>query len=266
MINLDKENYYTQKANLDYLSVSQYKEFAGTYGRAACEAAAMARLNGEWQEEPTTAMLIGSYVDSYFEGTLTEFRESHPQIFKRDGNLKADYAKAEQIISRAERDPLFSRYLSGEKQVIMTGEIGGQPWKIKMDSYIPGRCIVDLKVMQSLSKMEWVRDIGYLDFVRYWGYDIQGAVYQEIVYQNTGMRLPFYIAGVSKEKEPDIAVIHVADVFLQEALSMVETNIQNIVDVKTGARPPIRCECCDYCHSTKVLTAPIGLDDLAMKV
>ena len=73
----------------------------------------------------------------------------------------------------------------------MIGELFGLPWKIKIDSYLDGIAIVDLKIMSSLTKLEWVRDIGYLDFVRYWGYDIQGAVYQEIVYQNTGKRLPF---------------------------------------------------------------------------
>ena len=83
-----------------------------------------------------------------------------------------------------------------------------------MDSYIPGVAIVDLKVMASLTKLEWVRDIGYLDFVRYWGYDIQGAIYQEVVYQNTGKRLPFYIAGISKESTPNIEIIHVQDNYL----------------------------------------------------
>ena len=61
----------------------------------------------------------------------------------------------------------------------MTGELFGAKWKIKMDSYIPGVAIVDLKVMASITDLKWVKDIGYLDFVRYWGYDIQGAVYQE---------------------------------------------------------------------------------------
>lgn len=93
----------------------------------------------------------------------------------------------------------------------MTGELFGTKWKIKMDSYIPGIAIVDLKVMASITKLEWVRDIGYLDFVRYWGYDIQGAIYQEIVRQNTGKKLPFYIAGATKESETDIRIIHITD-------------------------------------------------------
>lgn len=113
--------------------------------------------------------MVGSYVDRYFEGTLDAFKSEHTEMFKKDGNLKAEYVKADALIQRAERDELFMKYMSGEKQVIMTAELYGTPWKIKMDSYIPGVAIVDLKVMASLTKLEWVRDIGYLDFVRYWG-------------------------------------------------------------------------------------------------
>lgn len=263
---LTAENYYTPEANQYYMSVSQYKQFAGTYGKVACEAEAMAVIRGEWEVPMTKAMLIGSYVDRYFEGTLEGFMAEHPEIFRRDGALKAEYEKAERMIGRAERDPLFMKYMSGEKQVIMTAEIFGVPWKIKMDSYLEGLAIVDLKCMASLTRLNWVRDIGYLDFVRYWGYDIQGAIYQEAVYQNTGKRLPFYIAGISKEVVPNIEVIHVQDTYLREALGMVELNMPRVLAVKNGAQSPIRCECCNYCRSSKVLRAPIGLADLVAAV
>ncbi len=67
---LTNKNYYSQKANKEFFSVSQIKDFL------KCEAQAMAKLSGEWVEEPTTAMLIGSYVDSWFEGTLEDFKFS----------------------------------------------------------------------------------------------------------------------------------------------------------------------------------------------
>lgn len=117
--------------------------------------------------------MVGSYVDSYFEGTLDKFNAENPSLFKKDGGLKADYVKAEEIIARIERDAYFMKYMSGQKQVIMTGELFGAKWKIKIDSYIPETAIVDLKVMSSITELKWVKDIGYLDFVRYWGYDIQ---------------------------------------------------------------------------------------------
>lgn len=65
---LTSENYYSQEANREYMSVSGYKDFAGTYGKLPCEFHAMEKLNGNWEDEKTTALLVGSYVDSYFEG------------------------------------------------------------------------------------------------------------------------------------------------------------------------------------------------------
>ncbi len=265
---LTAENYYSEEANFEYMSVSQFKDFVGTYGRRGCEFTAMDKIRGVYEEEETTALLVGSYVDAYFEGTLDKFKAEHPDIFKKTGDkgLKSDYVQANDIIARIERDEFFMAHMSGQKQVIMAGELFGLPWKIKIDSYLDGIAIVDLKVMASLTKLEWVRDIGYLDFVRYWGYDIQGAVYQEIVYQNTGKRLPFYIAGASKEKAPNIKVIHVQDNYLREAMSVVEHNIERVRQVKYGEVLPDRCECCDHCRETEVLTGPIGIADLVADI
>ena len=259
---LTAENYYSPEANAEYMSVSQFKSFAGTDGKLACEAEAMAELRGEWEMKKTTALMVGSYVDSYFEGTLDDFKKRTPELFTQKGTLKADYQKANRIIERIERDPFFMKCMSGEKQVIMTGELFGSKWKIKMDSYIPNTVIVDLKVMASITKHEWVRDLGPVDFIRYWGYDIQGAVYQEIVRQNTGLKLPFYISGVSKEEEPDIRVIQIEQNFLDEALAAVESNMPRIVQLRNGDVEPDRCEMCDCCRHHRILTAPISLSAL----
>ncbi len=80
---LTAENYHSQEANKRYISVSQFKDFANVTGfkSDACEAKAIAKINGEWIEGPSTAMLVGSYVDSYFEGTLEQFSNENPQIF-----------------------------------------------------------------------------------------------------------------------------------------------------------------------------------------
>ena len=263
---LTAENYYSKEANKEYMSVSQYKDFAGTYGKMACEFSAVEKLEERWEQKKTTPLLVGSYVDSYFEGTLEEFKKENPEIFTQKGELKANYKQAERIIARMERDPLFMQYMSGEKQVIMTGELFGAEWKIKIDSFVRGIAITDLKVMASITKLEWVKDIGYLDFVRYWGYDIQGAIYQEIVYQNTGERLPFYIAAGTKEEEPNIEVIQVTQNYLDEAKHMVETNMPRILRVKNGEAEPDRCEMCDCCRHTKVLKRPISITNLILLI
>lgn len=259
---LTAENYYSKEANKEYMSVSQYKDFAGTYGKMACEFSAIEKLEERWAQKKTTPLLVGSYVDSYFEGTVGEFKKETPEIFTQDGGLKAPYIQADKIIERMERDPLFMMYMSGKKQVIMTAELFGTKWKIKIDSYAEGIAITDLKVVESITKPKWVRDIGYLDFIRYWGYDIQGAIYQEVVYRNTGLRLPFYIAAGTKEEEPNIEVIHVTQNYLDEAKHMVEMNMPRILRVKNGEAEPDRCEMCDCCRRTKVLKRPISITNL----
>lgn len=263
---LTAENYYSAEANLEYMSVSQFKDFNGTYGKIACEFEAVEKMYGRWQPEKSTALLIGSYVDSYFEGSLELFKKENPEIFTQKGELKAPFKKAEEIIARIERDQYFMRYLSGEKQKIMTFELFGVPWKIKMDSYLPGVAVVDLKVMASITDLKWVRDLGYLDFVRYWGYDIQGAVYQKGVEIVTGKKLPFYIAAATKENEPDIRIIQITQNYLDEALHVVEANLPRIMRVKSGEVPPDKCELCDCCRHHRVLSAPISINDLTASI
>lgn len=266
LLKLTADNYYTTQANWDYVSASQYKEFIGSLGRTACEAAAMARLRGEVEQEETVALLVGSFVDAYFSGETDKFIEEHPDCFSSrgasKGELKAPYKNALRMIARAESDDLFMKYMAGDKQTIMVGEINGVPVKIKMDSY-DGRRITDLKTVERLSKTFYAKDLDQrMNFVEYWGYDLQLAIYQEIVRQNTGKVLPCYIAAVSKEDHPRIAVIEIPQVLMEEKLIQVQTNIGHIQSLKNGEYEPTRCERCDYCADTAVLTRPISLDEL----
>lgn len=157
-------------------------------------------------------------------------------------------------------------FMSGEKQKIFTADLFGAKWKVKLDSYLPGKCIVDLKVMKSLREAHYAKDMGLMDFVRFWGYDIQAAVYQEVVRINTGERLPFYIAAASKEKVPDIEIIQIPQEWMNDCLSGMEMNVSKILSLKNGEIDPIRCEVCDWCKHTKILKAPIWPDNLIGEV
>ncbi len=246
---LTAENYFSAENNMKYMSCSQFKSFL------SCEASALAELHGEYQREVTDALLIGSYVDAHFEGTLDIFKAQHKEIFTKSGDLLAKYKQADYMIQRVERDKLFMQYMSGEKQKIMVGEIAGIPFKIKIDSYHPN-CIVDLKCIKDF-KTIWNAEKGEKQhFINYWGYDIQGAIYHEIVRQNTGKKLPFYIAAVTKEKEPDIDVKWVPDDDLDNALAEVISLAPRFQQLKDGLLQPQRCGNCNYCRFTKVLTEP----------
>lgn len=240
---LTNENYYSSEANWEYMSVSQYKQFM------KCEAAAMAQLRGEWEPPKTTALLVGSYIDSWFEGTLDEFIADHPEIYTNTGKLKADFVQAEDIIAFVQKDPMFMRYMAGKKQVILTAEFFGTKWKIKIDSYHPDK-IVDLKVMRSMER------IMGKSFVEHWGYDLQMAVYSKV----EGNDLVTYLAVVTKQDIPDKEIISVPRWRRVELLEEVERNMPRILAVKSGQHPPQRCGVCDYCRATKQLTEPIDFE------
>ncbi len=246
------ENYFSPEAQLHYMGASQFKAFE------KCETAALAEIRGEYVREKTTALLVGSYVDAHFEGTLDIFRAKNPEMFMRSGDLKSEYRHAEYIIQRIERDEMFMRYMSGQPQVIMTGEISGVPVKIKIDSYHPDKCIVDLKIMRDFDQI-WVPDKGKLTFVEAWGYDIQAAIYRAV----EGNHLPFLLAAATKEKpEPNIEIISIPPDVLDDTHDRVAANITRYDDIKHGRINPTRCEKCNYCHRTKILTQAVDYRDL----
>lgn len=245
---LTQRNYFSRKASMEFMSVSQFKSFQ------KCPAATLAEIKGKYKREKSTALLVGSYVDSYFEGTLANFIKENPEIFKKNGTLKAEYEQAEAVIQRILKDKLFTEYMSGEKQVIMTGKISGVPIKIKVDSLHPDK-IVDLKVMRDFESV-YKDEIGRVPWFEGWGYEIQGAVYQEIVRQNTGEKLPFYLAAATKEKVTDLDIVHLDDEMLDHALVRFKQEVEYFDAMKKGIIEPERCEKCEYCKSTKVLTEP----------
>lgn len=248
---LTAKHYFSPNNNLKYCGSSQFKSFL------KCPAMAMAELRGEWKREDSTALLVGSYVDSWFEGTLDQFKAEHPEILKRDGSLKSEYVKAEEIIARVSRDELFMKYMGGQKQAIKTGYIEGVPFKIKIDSYHKGKAIVDLKVIKDFEPL-WNEDRGIRQsFIEYWGYDFQAAIYQAI----EGQKLPFYICAVTKETHPDFEVIQIPQAWIDSAMAIIKNEIGLIDAYKRGEIEAPRCEKCAYCRETKKLSRVISADE-----
>ena len=253
--NLTAENYFFPENNMKYMSCSQFKSFL------ACEAQALAELKGEHSREVTDALLVGSYVDAHFERTLDIFKAHHPELFTKSGSLKAQYNHAEYMIQRVERDEKFMQYMSGEKQKIFVGEIEEVPFKIKVDSYHNG-AVVDLKCVKDFLPVWNDKKKRKDDFITHWGYLYQGAIYTEIVRQNTGITPEFYIAAVTKEKEPDIDIFHVDRETLDESLQEVKSLVHRFQSLKRGELQPQRCGRCAYCRATKILKAPRSFREL----
>jgi hypothetical protein len=246
------------------MSASQFKSFR------KCEAAAMAELRGEWGKKDSIALLVGSYVDAYFSGELEQFKAEHPEIFTAKKELKADFQKAHAVCERLNRDELARMLLSGKHQVIKTGRIAGVWYKTKSDSLLNARqveaickkfpnvrnivpfgggMIVDLKYMKDFEDI-WDEDQHEkVCFAEFWGYDIQGAIYQNV----DGRMLPFVLVGGTKETATNIEAMYIPDEDLAFALSEVEALSPRYAAIKRGEISPVGCGKCGYCRSVKRL-------------
>ena len=251
---LNEQNYFSREADMEFMSNSQFKSFL------RCQAAAMAELRGEYQRERSTAMLVGSYVDEALTGDLERFKAENPELFKKDGSLKAEFSLADTMIERVKRDKMFMNYIDGAHQVIMTGTIAGVKFKIKIDCLHHDK-IVDLKTAKSFSSV-YDDELGRVAWFMEYNYALQAAVYQEIVRQNIGKQLPFFLAAVTKEKTPDIDIVHIVQADIDREMKRVLDLAPYFDAIKHGAIEPDRCERCEYCKMTKVLSEPSESDDM----
>ncbi len=270
LLPINASNYYSRKANWAYLSNSQFKAFA------KCEASAMAELRGEYTPPQSKALLLGSFVDAYFSGEFNEFVAAHPEIRlssgKNAGEFKEDFKKAFAACQRLDQEPLIKSLLSGRHQVIKTGRIAGVPFKCKVDSLLSsdqvrricekfpevrklvpfgGQMIVDLKYLASLDPVWSDEAQCHISFAQFWGYDIQGAIYQRLVRRFP----PFVLTGITKETSPKIFAIYIPDADLQAAMDDVEARAPRYQAIKTGRIAATRCGHCPYCRATEHLTA-----------
>ena len=282
---LTNGNYYGAKANQEFMSVSQFKQFQ------KCEAMALAELKGEYERPKSKALLLGSFVDEMLTGTkkskikfvvenrsevfqkssklnklddaslLTFVNDYFHDLFNEDNKPYAEIVQALETIERIKKQPLMMQHFKSKHQKIMTGEIAGVPFKIKMDNYKPNEFIADGKYMASLRSPNLFEPM-----VKYWGYDLQGAVYQEIVYQNTGKRLPFYLDIATKETPSHLAVAEIKQYDLDEALEKVKAFAPRYQAIKSGEIEPTRCDeyDCNYCTETKNIVEPIDSNYLGM--
>lgn len=251
---LNTKNYYQPSP---YMSASQFKAFLN------CEAAALAEAERTYIRETSRALIQGQYVDAYFTGNVEEFRAGHPELFKKDGELKQTYEVCEAAINRIKRDETAMEYLEGEKQVIVTGEIEGVPCKGKLDVLGQNR-IVDLKCMRDFEAR--YKDGERLDFIRAWGYDIQAYFYTELVKQQYGETLPFYILAVTKEASPDLLLVEIPDWLITSAGEVVKHYINLFDLIKRHEIEPRRCGKCAYCKETKRIEKPMKYEDYLKEV
>lgn len=244
MSKITNKNYFSKNIQEIYTGSSEVKSML------TCESATLAKLRGEWIEESSTALKQSSYVDAWMSNELEEFKQQNPDVFTKQGTLKSEYKLAEEIIEQIKEDSMFMKYItSGENQIIMTGEISNVPVKIKIDCYHKDKCIVDLKCVKDFNLIFDEKAKQRKNFIDYYQYTIQAALYQEVVKQNTGKQLPFIIAACTKQKYSQRALLQIPQQIIDSELLFLQNYLPHLQDLKQGKVQPTSCGCCSYCIS-----------------
>ncbi len=266
---LTTDNYYTKEADMSYMSCSQYESFMD------CEAKAMAKLQGRFKEEPSQAFLVGNYFHTYLESPEAHqafLQANFDQIFKTKtvkgetvitGKF-APFVKADEMLAVAESDPAIKKFIDmpGENEKIMTGNLFGVPWRIRIDKYIPEtRLIIDWKTVANIWELQWNNEAwAKVSFVENFKYLFRAAAYMEVEKQNTGAKHDpmFILVCISKQDPPDKEIISLNNRQRSDMeLEKISENIIHIQRLKHGEIKPKRCGYCEYCRATKKIKGVI---------
>lgn len=213
----------------------------------------------------TIPMVGGQYPElvtrngTWKSGALTKARELMPEAFQQETKLKSDFEIIDQVVERVRRDAVAMEYLQGEHQVVLTGSIGGVPWKGKVDTInFEKHRIVDLKIMRDFQRR------GGVSFIEAYQYDLQLAIYQELARQQFGGDWEIYIMAASKETPSDLVLADIPNWRSDELLNNVEMRMPGIARIWRGEEAPTPCGRCDFCRDHKTLAGPINFDLVGM--
>lgn len=239
---LTPENYYDKDTDFQYMSFSIFKNFLQN------EAAALADLKGEYKWfDNDTALLVGNYLHSYFESPQAhrKFIVEHPELISTrgatKGELKREYAICEKMIARLEADDLFTSLLAGtERETIITGEIDGIKWKGKTDALnIEKGYFIDFKTVKDLNGDCEIWENGTRShFIHARKYDMQMAIYRELLKQTYGKEFQPIIWAVSKEETPIARAFAPEEFSMQMALEQVKDKQQRVKAIINGEIKP----------------------------
>lgn len=260
LLQLTEDNYYSQQANIDYMSVSQLKDFL------ECPRYALAKISGEYVETKGEPLLVGGYVDAYFSNRLNTYIENTPDLLDKRAKekvvRKGIVDQANDCINTIERDNFFLNELKGKKQEILTGVINGVDFKGALD-FDDEDDITDLKVIASIRELSWNDKLHKkTNFIINNEYDLQGAIYQELARQKYNKRKAFRLACVSKEENPDKAIIQLPQDMLDNALARVYDLIPQFDLMKKGLLEPNGCGNCPICRKYNKLDRVLTYDEL----
>ena len=253
MMILTRDNYFSKEADMEYMSVSQWKLFY------ECEAKALATIQGQETATFKEAFLEGQLFEELVAGDAKLFIAKHPELISSRGatagQLKAEYKRILNSAEKFNSQKFFTDIIAKcDKQVILTGTIEGVKVKCALDLFFPiDFSIYDIKCMKDYKEQWSSEEKAYVPWYYTYGYVMQLAIYREIVRQNFGEPKEIGLLSATKEEKPDIAAPSFSSELLDLELEKFKMNIKRYDNIKKGLLTPNSCGCCDYCKSIKVI-------------
>ena len=253
-MNLTLENYYSKEADIEYMSVSQFKLFE------ECQAKALATILGQEDATFKESFLEGQFFEALVAGDKNLFMAKHnDEIISSRGATKGEpKSNFKKVIKSAEKfnsQEFFKEIINKcEKQVILTGEIEGIKVKCALDLFDrQTNSIYDIKCMGDFKEQWSKQDKIYIPWYYIYGYDLQLAVYREIVRQNFGEPKEVGLLAATKEEIPDIDALLFDSNVLSLELDYFKSKIKHYDNIKKGIEKPEHCGICDYCKRIKTI-------------
>lgn len=249
-------DYYSKESAIRYWSISQYKRFR------ECEARALSELRGDWTDtRDNTALLVGNYVHSYFESqeAHSKFVDANKTVMlstrgATKGHLKKDFLVAEQMIEALKNDRNFMALYQGDKEVAITGLLGGVEFKGKIDCLNVERgYFVDIKTTRGpIDEMVWNGQERVRWFEAY-GYILQMSAYRTMLEAKYNKPFEPIIYAVTKETPTDTRAIRIQNLdAMQYELDELAQNIEQLNAVKQGQIEAVPCGHCEFCRQNQL--------------
>lgn len=247
MLKLTHDNYFSHEADKRYMSFSQFKAFE------RCEYAALFA-----PKEEKVYFLEGHFFEAVLDGAGTDYIEAHPQMLTTRKELRENFKRVAEGAYRVMKQPVFAEIFNKcEKQVILTGEIAGVPFKGCIDLFDKEALdTFDTKCVKSFDKVWSPVDYMKLDWFLAYGYHYQAAIYRELIRQNFGANGMQHLIAATKEAHPDIGFWQFQDNILDDTMTIIEHYAPIYAEIKAGKREPHRCNECDFCKDTRSILAP----------
>lgn len=251
---LTQENYYSKEADLEYMSVSQYKLFK------ECGIKALAIINSKIDSTSKESFIEGQLFEELVAGNPELFIAKHKTELisergKTAGEFKSNFKKVLKAAERFNQQEFFKDIINrSEKQVILTGIINGVKVKGRLDLLdLQHKLLPDIKCMANFDDTWNKKDKCYKPWYYTFDYVLQLAVYQELVRQNYGILCDTALLAASKEEEPDLKALLFDNELLKIELEEFSKNIPYYDNMKKGLSMVTACNCCDYCKSHKII-------------